>query len=57
VSADYFVRSYDPVADTEEWHGPFFLPRSADSVVEELKGKCQTRVYHRSELQFGERDQ
>lgn len=44
-----YVRTYDPVTDTEEWIGPLSKHMAA-LVAEGLEGKRQIRVYHKSEL-------
>lgn len=49
MSAEHYVRAYDPVTDIEEWHGPLPM-HMAGLVAEGLHGKWQTRVYHKSEL-------
>jgi hypothetical protein len=46
---DHYVRVYNPVTDTEEWHGPLSA-HMAGLVAMGLEGKAQTRVYHKSEL-------
>jgi hypothetical protein len=45
----HYVRTYDPVTDTEEWVGPVSA-HMADWITTGLEGRCQTRIYHKSEL-------
>ena len=46
---DHYIRTYDPVTDSEEWIGPVSAHMS-EWIKSGLEGRCQTRVYRKDEL-------